>query len=89
MKGDTIDAVTETSPGTTATASVAGSPYVITPGEIRGGTLIPSNYTVAYVNGLLTVLPVAVTRIVVPAQLKVMLPATAIPVTSVQPLHSY
>jgi filamentous hemagglutinin family protein len=57
MNGETIDALTETSPGAAATASVAGSPYVITPGKASGGTFTASNYDILYVNGLLTVTP--------------------------------
>jgi filamentous hemagglutinin family protein len=53
--GETIGAITETSPGTDATASVEGSPYVITPGIATGGTFKPSNYTIVYINGALTV----------------------------------
>jgi hypothetical protein len=61
VNGDTVGSVTETSPGTAATASVAGSPYVITPSNATGGTFVPSNYTIAYVNGVLTVVPVVLT----------------------------
>jgi hypothetical protein len=57
MNGESIDAVTESSPGAAATASVAGSPYVITPGIATGGTFTASNYSISYVNGALTVLP--------------------------------
>ncbi len=57
QNGDTIAGVTETSPGTAATASVAGSTYAITPSNAVGGTYVPTNYTVTYVNGALTVTP--------------------------------
>jgi hypothetical protein len=59
VNGETI-AVNETSPGTVASASqsVEGSPYLITPSLAKGGTLIPSNYTIAFVGGLLYVTPV-------------------------------
>ncbi|TXT38498.1 MAG: heme-hemopexin-binding/utilization protein, partial [Comamonadaceae bacterium] len=60
LNGDTVTAVTETSPGTVATAPVAGSPYVITPSGATG-TYVPSNYTVSYVNGVLTVTPAPLT----------------------------
>lgn len=54
VNGDTIVSVNESSPGTIASASIAGSPYVITPsGAI--GSFTPSNYTISYVNGLLTI----------------------------------
>jgi len=36
---------------------VVGSPYVITAGNATGGTFTASNYTIAYVNGGLTVTP--------------------------------
>ncbi|MEO8013907.1 MAG: MBG domain-containing protein [Polaromonas sp.] len=57
---DTISSVTETSPGTVATAPVVGSPYAvtITPGSATGGTFVPSNYVIAYLPGKLTVTPV-------------------------------
>lgn len=55
--GETVGSVTETSPGTAATASVASSPYVITPSSATGGTFTPTNYTINYVNGVLTVTP--------------------------------
>jgi hypothetical protein len=56
IAGETVTSVTETSPGQVATAAVAGSPYVITPGN-AAGTFTPSNYTISYVDGLLTVVP--------------------------------
>ncbi len=51
--GDTITGVTETSAGAPASAQVAGSPYSIVPSAAVGTGL--SNYTIAYVNGNLTV----------------------------------
>ena len=57
MNGETIGAFTETSPGTAASASVAGSPYPIMASNASGGTFTATNYNIAYVNGLLTVLP--------------------------------
>ena len=57
MNGETIGAFTETSPGTAATATVAGSPYAITASSADGGTFTASNYTIVYVNGVLTVTP--------------------------------
>ena len=58
--GDTVTSVTETSPGTVATAPVVGSPYAITPSG-AAGSFVPTNYTIAYVNGVLTVIPVPLT----------------------------
>jgi hypothetical protein len=66
VNGETIGSVTETSPGSVATASVAGSPYAITPSGATGGTFTPSNYTIAYNNGVLTVTPVVVPPVVIP-----------------------
>jgi hypothetical protein len=68
VNGETVGAFTETSPGTAASASVAGSPYVITAGSASGGTFTASNYSIAYVNGQLTVLPrTQVLSVVVPS----------------------
>ncbi len=61
QNGETIGSVTETSTGSTATATVAGGPYAITPSAATGGTFSASNYTIAYVNGSLTVNPAALT----------------------------
>jgi hypothetical protein len=58
LNGDTVGSVTEVSHGTVATASVAGSPYPITPSNATGGTFVPSNYVIAYVNGALTITPI-------------------------------
>ncbi len=57
--GDTITGVTETSTGAPASAQVAGSPYSIVPSAAVGTGL--SNYTIAYVNGNLTVNAAALT----------------------------
>jgi hypothetical protein len=57
VNGETVGSVTESSPGTLATAEVAGGPYVITPSNATGGTFAPSNYTIGYANGSLTVSP--------------------------------
>jgi filamentous hemagglutinin family protein len=61
VNGDTITSVTASSPGTIGSAPVAGNPYVITPSGATGGTFAPGNYTIAYVNGALTVTPVVLT----------------------------
>jgi len=87
LNGDTVTAVTETSPGTVATAAVAGSPYVIVPsGAI--GTYVPSNYTVNYVNGVLTVAPVVVPPIILPPVVipPVVLPPVVVPPVVVPPV---
>ncbi len=64
--GETIGSVTETSPGSVATASVAGGPYAITPSGATGGTFTPSNYTIAYNDGILTVAPAVPPPILTP-----------------------
>jgi hypothetical protein len=61
VNGETIASVTETSPGAVATASVAGSPYAITPSNAVGGSFSPSNYSIGYVGGILTVTPAPLT----------------------------
>ncbi|MDO8653313.1 MAG: YDG domain-containing protein [Undibacterium sp.] len=67
QNGETVGSVTETSPtGTPATASAVGGPYPITPSNATGGTFTPSNYTITYVNGLLTVTPVVVPPVTPP-----------------------
>ena len=48
INGDSVTSVTLTSPGAAATATVAGSPYVITPSAAVGTGL--DNYTVGYHN---------------------------------------
>jgi filamentous hemagglutinin family protein len=55
VNGETIGSVTETSPGTAPTASVAAGPYVITASNAAGGTFTPSNYTTTFLPGVLTV----------------------------------
>jgi filamentous hemagglutinin family protein len=60
VNGDTVTSVIETSPGTVATASVAGNPYTITPSGATG-TYVSGNYTISYVNGALTVTPIPMT----------------------------
>jgi len=74
MYGETVGSVTETSPGTVAAASVANSPYPITPSIATGGTFTPSNYTIGYVNGALTVLPLVPPPVVVPPVEPVIVP---------------
>jgi filamentous hemagglutinin family protein len=53
VNGDSVSAVTLTSDGADAAASVQDSPYAIVPSDAVGSGL--SNYTIAYVNGALTV----------------------------------
>jgi hypothetical protein len=58
QNGQTVGSVTLTSPGAAASATVAGSPYAIVASAATGGTFTPTNYTIYYTNGSLTVLPV-------------------------------
>ncbi|MDO8298752.1 filamentous hemagglutinin N-terminal domain-containing protein [Lacisediminimonas sp.] len=57
VNGETVGGVTETSPGTVATAP-PGPTYPITPSNATGGTFASSNYAINYVNGTLSVTPV-------------------------------
>lgn len=59
VNGDTVGGVTLVSEGAAPGASVGGAPYAITPSSAVGGTFVASNYTLVYVNGLLTVVPAA------------------------------
>ncbi|MEP9380662.1 MBG domain-containing protein [Aquabacter sp. CN5-332] len=61
QNGETIGSVTLTSAGSAATASVGGGPYAIVASAATGGTFDPSNYTITYVDGSLTVTPAALT----------------------------
>jgi filamentous hemagglutinin family protein len=61
VNAETVGGVTETSPGTVASASVAGSTYPIIPSGATAGTFTPSNYAINYVNGTLAVTPAALT----------------------------
>ena len=53
VNGNTVSSVSLASAGSSATATVANSPYTIVPAAAAGTGL--ANYTIAYVNGLLTV----------------------------------
>ncbi len=59
INGDAVTSVTLTSAGAAATATVTGSPYPIVPSTALGSGL--GNYTIGYVNGTLTVNPIALT----------------------------
>jgi O-glycosyl hydrolase len=59
VNGDTVSSATLTSPGSGATATVAGSPYKIVPSAAQGTGL--ANYIITYLNGALTVNPAALT----------------------------
>ena len=53
--GENIGGVTLTSPGTVASATVAGNPYAITPSDATGGTFDQDNYSINFVNGALLI----------------------------------
>lgn len=53
LNGDSVNGVTLSSAGATATATVVGSPYPIVPNAALGTGL--ANYTLTYANGVLTV----------------------------------
>ncbi|MBK7000931.1 MAG: hypothetical protein IPH35_13435 [Rhodoferax sp.] len=61
--GETIGSVALSSTGAVASASVAGGPYPIIPSNANGGTFDSGNYTVTYVNGVLTVTPATLTAV--------------------------
>ena len=76
VNGETVGSVTETSPGQPVTAP-GGTTYPITPSSATGGTFTPSNYTIGYVNGVLTVLPAPVVPVVTaPGNVPTTLPST-------------
>jgi len=58
FSGDSVTAVTLTSPGTAASAAVSGSPYTITASAAIGTGL--ANYAITYPTGSLTVSPAPV-----------------------------
>jgi hypothetical protein len=57
--GDTVGTATVTSAGAGATAGVLAGPYVVVASNVAGGSFAPSNYSIAYANGILTVVPAA------------------------------
>ena len=59
QNGETIGSVNLGSLGSVASAHVAGSPYVISASNASGGTFTPSDYTIRYVNGALSINPAA------------------------------
>jgi hypothetical protein len=60
VNGDVITSVVKASTGSVATAPVSGSPYSIVASAAEG-TFVPSNYTISYINGALTVTPANIT----------------------------
>ena len=58
--GDTVGSVVLTASGGLAADAAVGT-YTLTPSAASGGTFVPSNYTITYVAGTLSVLGTAVT----------------------------
>ncbi len=59
LNGDTVSSVSLASDGAPPTATVAGSPYALTPSNASGSAL--ANYTIMYVPGTITVSPAVLT----------------------------
>ena len=53
--GETIGSVSISSAGAVNTATIAGGPYAINVSNATGGTFNPSNYSITYNTGLLTI----------------------------------
>jgi len=77
VNNETVGGATLTSPGTVASATAAGSPYVITASNATAGTFKASNYIITYATGklLITAPPVVTPPVVTP-------PVTTPPVTT-------
>lgn len=89
VNGETVASVMLNSAGQLSTASVNGSPYVITASDAIGGTFTSQNYSIAYVNGALTVTPVAVIPpvIVPPVEPPVVPPEVVVAGAEPQPIE--
>lgn len=77
VNNETVGGATLTSPGTVASATAAGSPYVITASNATAGTFKASNYIITYAPGslLITAPPVVTPPVTTP-------PVTTPPVTT-------
>jgi filamentous hemagglutinin family protein len=77
VNGETVGGATLTSPGTAASASATGSPYLITASNATAGTFNPANYIITYAPGslLITAPPVVTPPVTTP-------PVTTPPVTT-------
>ncbi|AHG42101.1 filamentous hemagglutinin outer membrane protein [Pseudomonas syringae CC1557] len=77
VNGETVGSATLTSPGTVASASSTGSPYLINVSNATAGTFNPANYTITYAPGnlLITARPVTTAPGTTP-------PVTTAPVTT-------
>jgi len=58
VNDETVGLVTMSSEGQSDLSSEEGSPYAIVPSNARAGSFTPSNYSISYVSGVLTVTPV-------------------------------
>ena len=58
---ETVGSVTLSSAGAASTASVPGGPYSITASDATGGTFASSNYSITYMDGVLTIKPAKLT----------------------------
>lgn len=77
VNNETVGGATLTSPGTVASATAAGSPYVITASNATAGTFKASNYIITYAPGSLSITapPVVTPPVTTP-------PVTTPPVTT-------
>jgi filamentous hemagglutinin family protein len=77
VNGETVGSATLTSPGTVASASSTGSPYLINVSNATAGTFNPANYTITYAPGnlLITARPITTAPVTTP-------PVTTVPVTT-------
>ncbi len=66
VNGDTVTSVSLSSAGTSATATVVGSPYAIVPSAAVGTGL--ANYSISYANGTLTISAASITGVVSSSQ---------------------
>ena len=58
VNDETVGFVSMSSEGQSELSSEVGSPYAIVPSNARGGSFTPSNYSISYVSGVLTVTPI-------------------------------
>ncbi len=57
QNGETLGSATLSSTGAVSTADVSGNPYTILMSAATGGTFNPLNYSINYINGILTINP--------------------------------
>ena len=83
---ETVGSVTQSSTGQTAVATVAGGPYAIVASDATGGTFTPSDYTIRYVNGALTVTAVESAPPVIVLPPVVVVPPDVLPPVTAEPV---